>query len=69
MSHANLCQQCASKRESIVQRTGHYEHGARCDACRRLTKTALCHAVAMLQPDHVVTYDDLLDGHDSLLNY
>jgi len=48
MSHANLCQQCASKRQTIVQRTGHYEHGARCDACRRLTKTAICHAVACL---------------------
>ena len=67
MSHANLCQPCAQKRQGIVKRIGQYAKGFRCDACRRLTKTATCHSVAHMQDEDVVTYDDLIDMHDACI--
>jgi hypothetical protein len=46
MSHAYLCQRCASKRALIVTRTSGYVHKrTRCDGCRRLTRTATCCSV------------------------
>lgn len=44
--HTNLCACCASKREAIVARVSEYTKGFRCDACRRLTKTATHCAIA-----------------------
>ncbi len=80
MSHTNLCQQCASKRKTIVQRLTQYAGNFRCDACRRLTKVATCVALVTLErgkreldrqrdDEQVVTYDDLLDSHDSIINF